>query len=173
MSAFDNLDVRMLSINHPVLKLVWMIIRLVTREKAKLVTFTCKAEEENRPHVFIIAKEDDKYEMVPPPRHLFPLMLAILRRIGDAASKNPASAFHVVYEATEKEETLDVYVKYDTGSDPDIELAGLITAILNEDEAKERAEKKLARKAFLAHWFNLIAIAILSAIIGCLVVSLF
>src|SRR3989344_6797352 len=82
----------------PTLKLVSIVLLLALKYEADSVTFSRKRGKIAR--LLYTPKGCGECEMVPPPCHLSPLIMKILRRMGREAAKNSVSAFSFSYTET-------------------------------------------------------------------------
>lgn len=146
----------------PVLKIVWMILLIAIKYKCKAVSFSRKRGKRG-----MAVKLDNEHDMVPPPRHLFPLITKVLRCIGRNAIKNSQSPFQFIYTETGQEQKLDWFIDYNAAPDVDAELNNLMQKIHEAEEAErklwnEKWRRQIQRKRYVVAGIFALAILVFS-----------
>lgn len=137
-----------------------MVLLLALKDKADSVTFSRKRGKIAR--LLYTPEGHGECEMVPPPRHLFPRIMKILRQMGREAAKSSSSAPSFSYTETNHERTLVVSIDRTKGEEVKVELDNLLSILYLKEEAKETLKR--IQKKQRAHKKQLIAIGILLAL---------
>lgn len=146
----------------PVLKITWMILLVAIRHKCGVISFS-----RERGGKGMTVKLDNEHDMVPPPRHLFPQIVKVLRRVGRDAIKNSKSPFQFTYIETGQEQKLDWSINYNAAPDVDAELNNLMQKIHKAEEAErklwnEKRKRQIQRKRCVAAGIFALAILVFS-----------
>lgn len=132
----------------PVTKILWMMLLLAVRDRRKVITFSRKRGKRK-----MVVKLDNEHDMVPPPRHLYSRIVAILRRIGRDAGKNPHSAFNFLYTETGQEQKLEWFINHEAAHDLKEELNGLLQKVHDAEEAdRKQKNDERARQVRRKRW---------------------
>lgn len=125
----------------PVLKILWIMLLLTTKNKCKAISFSRKRGKKG-----MVVKLDNEHDMVPPPRHLFSQIVKVLLRIGRNAAKNPQSPFRFTYTETGQEQKLDWFINHDVAPDIDAELNNLMQKVHEAEEAERKLRNEKRRQ---------------------------